>query len=124
MMTTQEFEQLAQEVFDSLPQNFTRRIENVQIVVEDVPGERTLLKTRTPSRTSLLGLYEGVPLTRRGAHYGVYPVVPDKITLFRKNIESVASSDAAIREKVREVMIHEIAHYFGMTEEEIRMSGF
>ena len=124
MMNAEEFERTAQDVFDSLPGNILRRIENVHIVVEDSPGEQTLVKTGTTSRLRLLGLYEGVPLNKRGSNYGVYPVVPDKITLYRKNIESLASSDLAVKEKIREVLIHEIAHYFGMTEEEIRESGF
>jgi predicted Zn-dependent protease with MMP-like domain len=124
MMSVEEFERTAQDVFDSLPGSILRRIENVHIVVEDVPGEQTLVKTGTSSHSHLLGLYEGVPLSRRGASYGVYPVVPDKITLYRKNIESLASSDSAVKEMIREVLIHEIGHYFGMTEEEIRQSGF
>ena len=72
----------------------------------------------------LLGLYEGIPLTRRGAEYGVYPVVPDTITLYQKNIEAVSRSDEEVRGTIRDVLIHEIGHYFGMTDAEIRKAGY
>ena len=72
----------------------------------------------------LLGLYEGIPLNKRGSSYGVYPAVPDKITLYKQNIEQVARTDAGLRAKIRDVLIHEIAHYFGMNEEEVRQAGY
>jgi predicted Zn-dependent protease with MMP-like domain len=72
----------------------------------------------------LLGLYEGVPLSRRGTSYGAYPVVPDRITLFQRNIEATAGSEEELRERIREVMVHEIAHHFGMSEKEIRDAGY
>jgi predicted Zn-dependent protease with MMP-like domain len=72
----------------------------------------------------LLGLYEGVPLSRRGTDYGVYPVVPDRITLFQRNIELTVSLPEELRERIREVMVHEIAHHFGMSEKEIRDAGY
>ncbi len=72
----------------------------------------------------LLGLYEGIPLSKRGSDYGVYPVIPDTITLFQRNIESVSRSEAEVRKRIREVLIHEIGHYFGMTDAEIRKAGY
>jgi len=120
----EEFEAVAQEVFDSLPEPFGGTIENVQIVVEDIPDAHVMQKTRIQSPAMLLGLYEGIPLNRRGSAYGAYPTVPDKITLYQQNIESVARTDAALRAKIRDVLIHEIAHYFGMNEEEVRNAGY
>jgi len=124
LMERAEFERIAQEAFDSLPHELQRKIENVRIVIEDVPAAETLRKSKLSSDAMLLGLYEGIPLDRRGEHYGMYPVVPDTITLYQKNIESVVYSDAEIRQKIREVLVHEIAHYFGMTEQEIRKAGY
>jgi predicted Zn-dependent protease with MMP-like domain len=72
----------------------------------------------------LLGLYEGIPLTRRGVDYGMYPVVPDRITLFKQNIEIIARDEQELRAKIREVLIHEIGHYYGMSETEIRRAGY
>lgn len=123
-MELEEFERLAQEAFDSLPKELQERVENVHIVVEEQPGMDTVRKMRLPSPGSLLGLYEGIPLTRRDSNYGVFPVVPDKITLYRKNIARVAGTDDRIRVTIRDVLIHEIAHHYGMDEDQIRDAGY
>ena len=117
------FEELVQQIFDSLPDQFQLHMENVRIVVEDVPSYDTLEKMRVQS-SSLLGLYEGIPLNKRGTWYGMYPVVPDKITLYKSNIERGVSNTPELREQIRHVLIHEIAHYYGMNEEEIRSAGY
>lgn len=118
-----EFEQIAQEEFELLPPAFQDRMENVRVVVEYLPDDDVLRKARVSSRYALLGLYQGIPMTHRTTGYGTYPVVPDTITLFQHNIES-ASAKGQVRRKIREVLIHEIGHYFGMNEEEIRLAGF
>ena len=123
-MELEEFERLAQEAFDSLPKELQERVENVHIVVEEQPGMDIVRKMRLPSPGSLLGLYEGIPLTRRDSNYGVFPVVPDKITLYRKNIARVAGTDDRIRVTIRDVLIHEIAHHYGMDEDQIRDAGY
>jgi predicted Zn-dependent protease with MMP-like domain len=123
-MTAEEFEQVAQDAFDALPRELQERVENVHIVVEELPGMEIVRRMRLPSQQSLLGLYEGVPLTRRTTSYGVYPVVPDKITLYRKNITRVAGTDERIRETIRDVLIHEIAHHYGMDEDQVREAGY
>ncbi len=123
-MEHEEFERIAEEAYEALPDSFKSKIENVRIVVEDLPRDDQLRTVGAASRYSLLGLYQGVPLNKRLTGYGSYPTVPDTITLFKRNIESVARQDAHVRERIREVLIHEIAHYFGMTEEEIRQAGY
>jgi predicted Zn-dependent protease with MMP-like domain len=123
-LTRDEFELVAQEEFDSLPEPFRSRVENVMIVVEETDSTERRRKARVGKGAFLLGLYEGVPLLHRGTEYGAYPVLPDRITLFQKNIESVASTDEEIRAKIREVLIHEIGHHFGMSEREIRNAGY
>jgi predicted Zn-dependent protease with MMP-like domain len=123
-MDRETFERTAQEIFDSLPAPFRDAIENVHIVVEDLPqGASARLKGYRPG-TLLLGLYEGVPLPRRGTEYGAYPVVPDTITLYQKNIEAIAGLDEPITGVIRDTLIHEIGHYFGMTERQIREAGY
>lgn len=118
-MTRERFEEIAEQAFESLPDAFKSRVENVQIVVEDYPSSDAQARTRAGKR-SLLGLYQGVPLPHRGTWYGTVPVTPDKITLYQKNIESVCETDAEIQHRIIEVLFHELGHYFGMNEREVR----
>lgn len=123
-LSYEEFEECAEQAFEQLPEELKSRVENVQIVIEDLPADETALRVGAKSRYHLLGLYEGIPLTRRGTHYGMYAVVPDKITLYKVNIERFSGEPDRIENKIREVLIHEIAHHFGMNEEEIRNAGY
>ena len=123
-MEREEFEQLVSQAFDQLPEQFHRAIENLHVVVEDYPDGETVAQMNLRSKHDLLGLYQGIPLNRRGQWYGMVPVVPDKISLYQKNIERGDWSGQRIQEKIREVLIHEIGHYFGMTEDEIRAAGY
>ncbi|HTO93479.1 MAG TPA: metallopeptidase family protein [Bacteroidota bacterium] len=121
-MEREEFERVAEEVFEALPAPFRGAIDNVRIVVEDHPHSGVRAGYRPG--TLLLGLYEGVPLTKRGTSYGAYAVVPDTITLYRANIAAVSRSDDEMRAVLRDTLIHEIGHYFGMSEREIRAAGY
>lgn len=118
-MTREQFEEIAQHAFDSLPETFKRKVENVQIVVEDYPSGDALAQTRG-GKHGLLGLYQGVPLLHRGTSYGMYPVGPDKITLYQENIERVCSTNDEVEHRIVEVLFHELGHHFGMNEKEIR----
>lgn len=118
-LTREAFEQIAQEAYDALPDDFHDTIDNVYIVVEDHPTEETQKKMRV-SREGLLGLYEGVPLTQRGTWYGSSPVLPDKITLYQKNIEAVCADEEELELRIMEVLFHELGHYFGMDEKQVR----
>jgi len=123
-MTRERFEAIAEEEFAVLPEPFRKRIENVRIVIEDVDSPAERRRAGVDRSSMLLGLYEGVPLPRRGIDYGIVPVMPDTVTLFQKNIESIARSEAEVRTQIRETLIHEIAHYFGMDEDDIREAGY
>lgn len=118
-MTRERFEEIAQDAYDSLPADFTDRVENVAIVVEDYPSDDALGKVKA-DRYSLLGLYQGIPLTRRGQWYGMSATVPDKITLYQKNIETVCRNEEEIERRIVEVLFHELGHYFGMDEAQVR----
>ena len=122
MMDREEFERVAEEVFEALPAPFRGAIDNVRIVVEERPHGSPAPGYR--SGTLLLGLYQGIPLTKRGTSYGAYAVVPDTITLYRANIAAVSRSDEETRAVLRDTLIHEIGHYFGMSEREIRAAGY
>ena len=117
-METDAFEKLVEEVIDTLPEEFQEKLNNVAIVVEDIPSWEQMAKVRIPHGSTLFGLYEGVPNTRRGAGYALVP--PDKITIFQRPIEFFYRTPDAIRTKVRDTVLHEIGHHFGMSEEELR----
>ena len=123
-MDRQLFEHIVEQTFDKLPSQFKNVIENLGVVVEDYPTEELVTKLRLRSKHDLLGLYQGVPLTARNSWYGTMPVVPDKISLYQKNIEAQCSTEDQIVDKIYEVLIHEIGHYFGMSEDEIRAAGY
>ena len=123
-MERTRFEQIVEQTFDRLPAQFKEVIENVGVVVEDYPTEDLVIHLRLRSKNDLLGLYQGVPLPARGTWYGMKPVVPDKISLYQKNIEAHCATEDQIIDKIYEVLIHEIGHYFGMSEEEIRAAGY
>jgi predicted Zn-dependent protease with MMP-like domain len=107
-MTREEFEKIVKESLKQLPKILQRRLINVEIVVEDEP---------IPQK-SLLGLYQGVPLKKRGFWYG--NVLPDKITIFKNNIERLTKDDDEVKRLVYEVLLHEIGHYFGFDEEDLQ----
>ncbi|MGH2568213.1 MAG: metallopeptidase family protein [Bacteroidota bacterium] len=120
-MTRERFEQIAQSAFDSLPRLFTDKVENVHVVVEDYPSEEEAGK-HGGARDRLLGLYQGVPLPYRGTWYGAAPTVPDKITLYQKNIEAVCGNEEEVERRIVEVLFHELGHYFGMNEKQVRQA--
>ncbi len=121
-MDKELFEDLVLDSIKDLPEYFLRKMENVEIVVQDICSEAVISKSgMNVSRDSLLGLYQGVPLRKRRLWY--CNVLPDKITLFRKPIERQCSTVKELKEKIREVIIHEIGHYFGLNEEEIQKAS-
>ncbi len=118
------FDEVVQEVLSTLPQRFSSRIENLHIVVDDAPSETTLRRAGVRKGGLLLGLYEGVPLSKRGVDYGMLPVLPDRITLFKANLETISGNAAELRANIRDTLIHELGHYYGMTEKQIREAGY
>lgn len=117
-MDRERFEWLVAEVVDSLPEEFQTKLENIDVVVEDQPTLSQLAEVRLKRWETLLGLYQGVPLTKRSRHYGM--VVPDKITIFQKPIEAKCKSDTEVKAEIRRVVQHEIAHHFGIGDARLR----
>jgi predicted Zn-dependent protease with MMP-like domain len=113
-MERDTFEALVVRVVDNLPPEFQHRLENVDIVVEDWPTPRQLRQAKRSHPNQLLGLYQGVPQTRRGRGYGL--VLPDKISIFQKPIEAQCRFGDEIEARTEEVVRHEIAHHFGLDE--------
>ena len=117
-MDRQRFEWLVATAVNSLPDEFHARLENIDVVVVDQPTPSQLSELGKKRGETLLGLYEGVPLTRRSHHYGL--VVPDKITIFQKPIESKCRDDTDITNEIQRVVRHEIAHHFGISEAKLK----
>lgn len=120
-MDSERFEQLVIRAIESLPDEFHERLDNIDIVIADVPSpeQRSILDGERGE--SLLGLYEGIPLTKRHYSYGM--VTPDKITIFQKPIEAACHGDSQIVSEVRRVVLHEIAHHFGIDDERLKELG-
>jgi predicted Zn-dependent protease with MMP-like domain len=107
-----DFEQEVAEAFASLPADLAEAVSNVAIVVEDEP----------PPGQPLLGLYQGIPLTERGSGYA--GVLPDKITIYRGPLERLYGRDREnLRRQIRRVVLHEVAHHFGISDERLEEIG-
>jgi predicted Zn-dependent protease with MMP-like domain len=110
-------------VLDRLPKQFRKHLLNIEIVVEDRPGKELLLaEGLDPRHDTLYGLYQGVPLPDRSAFYP--PILPDKITIFSEPLLRDFTDPEALREQIRVTVLHEIAHYFGMDEDDIDKLGY
>lgn len=120
-MDRERFERLVAKAVDSLPDEFHARLENIDVVVADRPTPDQLAELGRKRGETLLGLYEGVPLTKRGRHYGL--VVPDKVTIFQKPIEAHCRNEAEIIAEIKRVVLHEIAHHFGISDARLRQLG-
>jgi len=116
-MKREDFVNVVEEVLDSLPREFRSRIRNVAVLVEDLPSDQPSSKS-TKQDHLLLGLFHGVPTTRKSTFD--LPTGPDYVVLYQKNIEAVCSSEAEVREQIRLTVIHELGHYFGMDEEQLK----
>jgi len=114
----ERFRELVAEAITGLPEEFRRRLENVDVVAMDWPSSQQLASARLRRGQMLLGLYQGVPQTRRGRGYGL--VAPDKISIFQKPIEAKCRSEAEIAAEIGRVVRHEIAHHFGIGEGRLR----
>lgn len=141
-MTREEFEKIVAEEFGrAVPEKFHSLIENVAFLVEDEPDQETRTERGLGEHETLLGLYKGVPHTARGEGYGVGPTLPDTITLYQLPIEDEATDleheathlqhtdklefvgvlyEERVRKVVRETIWHEVAHYFGFDEHQVR----
>lgn len=117
-MEREKFEELVEEALAEIPGKFKKFIQNLAVIIEEKPSRETYGKTGASPFSTILGHYHGVPFKHRGPFYGNLP--PDVIVIYQKSIESVCSTEEEIKKKVREVVFHEIGHYFGLSEKELR----
>ncbi|MEW6321444.1 MAG: metallopeptidase family protein [Acidobacteriota bacterium] len=117
-MTRAAFRNLVEEAIDSIPPRFAEHARNVAIVIEDEPSPALLAEMEIEPPDTLLGLYQGTPLTERGWAHG--NALPDQITLFQRTIEDECGDDMdEIVVAIGETLIHELGHFFGLDEDEI-----
>ena len=109
-MERSKFEALVAQALDGLPKAFREKLTNVAILVEDRPSQE-------PDGGLLLGLFHGIPRTEKSVFFSS---PPDRIFLYQRNIEAVCASDAEVRRQIRETLLHEVGHYFGLREDELR----
>ncbi len=111
------FNQLVDQVLERLPRAFKEKLHNLAIIVEDFPDE----ELQEQFEGTLLGLFQGVPKTRETVFWAS---PPSQIRLFQKNIESLCRTDEQIRQQIEKTLKHEIGHYFGLSERDLRKKGY
>ncbi len=116
-MTRAHFRTLVAEAIDTIPARFAREVKNVAIVIEDYPADDLLDEMDMGPEDVLLGLYQGTPLPERRWDHG--NALPDRITLYQGSIEDDCESEDEIVVAIGETLIHELGHYFGLSEDEI-----
>ncbi len=120
-MMLEEFEKLAEEGFERLPEWVRLKIKNVALLIEDEPSEEDRELQGLEEDETLLGLYKGIPISERGAHYGEVMVMPDTITLYRLPILEASQEDGLdVRDVIADTIWHEFAHHFGIDEDGVR----
>lgn len=113
--------ELTGEALATIPAELAERFSNLEIVVRDAPSEEELAAVALPPDEVLLGVYEGIPLTERGGSYDM--VLPDRIVLFQRAIEAICRDEDEVRQQVRETVLHEVAHHFGIDDERLLKLG-
>jgi len=117
-LSRDEFEKLVSKALGELPKRFRDRLENIVVVVEEAPSQEIIRQLGLKSPFGLLGLYQGVPLKHRGVHYG--NILPDQIVIYQRPIEALVRTRGELLIRIRRTVMHEIGHYFGLAESELR----
>ncbi len=117
-MERERFEELVRRALKDLPKEIAQRMNNVDVEVLDQPSAAQLASLKVPAGHTLLGLYQGIPLTRRTSGYQMVP--PDRITIFKHPLENISRSEDDLVERVRDTVIHEVAHHFGISDQRLR----
>lgn len=120
-MERRRFQRLVRSALADLPSPFSEWLANVDVVVERRPRRHQLRGAGLDPDETLLGLYEGVPVTERGSEYGL--VLPDKITIFQEPLEREFRREEELVQEVRRTVLHELAHHFGISDEELERLG-
>ena len=119
-ISREQFEKLVRKALSQLPIDVRNHLDNVDVVVDGSASTSQLVGTGIENEMDLLGLYEGIPLTER---YGYDLVLPDKITLFQRPIESICETQEQVSEEIKATIVHEIAHHFGIDDDRLHNLG-
>jgi predicted Zn-dependent protease with MMP-like domain len=120
-MQAQRFARLVQRALEEIPSPYRDWLANVDVVIERRPRRHQLRTAGLGPGETLFGLYEGIPLIERASSYGM--VLPDKITVFQEPLEREFPREAELKEEVRRTVLHELAHHFGTSDEELERLG-
>jgi len=115
----EQFDRLVEEALQRVPRRYSRHFTNVRIVVEDFPSEEDAGLAGVP-RNELLGLFAGASYPQKGGFFDIPAPFPDSIILYQKNIEAICDSKDQLIEEIRLTLVHEVGHYFGMSEEDLK----
>jgi predicted Zn-dependent protease with MMP-like domain len=124
-MEREKFVKLVEKALDTLPTKFRKRIQNVAVLVENLPPEQSSHRgarnagiiDSVEAENLVLGVFEGVPTTQKSVFD--LSAGPDRIVLYQRNIEAICSNEDEIRKEIRQTVVHELGHYFGMTEAQL-----
>lgn len=120
-VSNKEFDTYISEAIDDIPEKYYQKIQNVVFTSEENPTPEQRQKLHLRGDQTLFGLYEGIPLTRRGSNYNL--VLPDKITLFKYPIELTSQTLVDLKKRIHKTVWHEVAHYFGLSHDEMDKLG-
>lgn len=115
------FEKMVLDAIEELPDKFKQKFENIDIVINENDTSKKMAETKKDPSRITLGLYEGSPLPLRPGRIKYFP---DRITIFKRSIESVCTDEKTLKKTVRRVVLHEIGHYFGLSEQKLRKLGY
>jgi len=119
-LINEQFEHLIEKILLELPEKFREKMYNIGIVI-DYESTSHKYKKNASTGELTLGLYEGVPYTKKPGSYSIFP---DKITIYKKSLEAVSQNDEEMKLNVKKVILHEIGHYFGLEEDKLRNLGY
>jgi len=122
-ISKEDFERLAEKALETLPTEYNKYFTNITIIIEDYPRREDAGRLNT-KKELLLGLFSGVPHPKKGGFFDIPYPLPDKIILFQKNIESICSNEKELIEQIQKTLIHEVGHYFGLSERDLRRHGW
>lgn len=120
-MERNRFDELVAEAIDSVPVEFKKHLDEIEIIVEDEPNERTIADVGSQGNLHILGLYDGVPLLQRSVFSS--RIFPDKIILYQRSIEQVCRTEEDVKEQIYYTLFHELGHALGFDEEQLRELG-
>jgi predicted Zn-dependent protease with MMP-like domain len=118
-VSREQFKEFVEKALETLPEEYKKYFINITVIIEDYPSNEDINRLNT-KKELLLGLFSGVPYPRKGGFFDIPYPLPDKIILFQKNIERICSTEKELVEQIQKTLIHEVGHYFGLSERDLR----